>query len=329
MKKSGELKLKNKCIKFITTIAVVVLTFVFFSCKSLPANNLVPVKTFDMLDDEGALYMHIPAKTNQNFLDVLFTKATKNVDSTSIGMFVSRMGNMYLSIGSKTNKKRYQAAIDMTMSVSSILSDSFKQQGIKKLTYVPESKLADSDAKFLGYQYYAIDNFQIALPSYNQIVFAQDVKPMLNMFDFEQKEVIDLLEDVKEADIKQINSSFENNSRKDWKSSDLYKWISEDTQDIRFYIVRPQSFLANLLGTNVSVNTFKLKYAKGSFAKLPNSKYELTLELEFLESRFIKPATSILMLALGLTDSEISLTSPSTILLKGVHLSVDQVADMF
>ena len=48
-----------------------------------------------------------------------------------------------------------------------------------------------------------------------------------------------------------------------------------------------------------------------------------------MESRYIKPAISLLSLALGLTDSEIEQIDTNTVKLSGVHISSKQLIDMF
>ena len=58
------------------------------------------------------------------------------------------------------------------------------------------------------------------------------------------------------------------------------------------------------------------------------TKYELTLELDFQDKKYVKPAVSLLILALGLTDSELRLTSPTHVILSGVHLNVSQLINM-
>ena len=168
---------------------------------------------------------------------------------------------------------------------------------------------------------------QIALPSESQMVFSQNVKPLLDMYNCEKQFLNGgfSLNGDSEEDNDCDNSSI---YRNDWKSSDLYGWISSDVPSIHFYIVRPQAFLTNLIGTDISNKVFKLVYAKGNFSKLPNSKYELTLELDFQDKKYVKPAVSLLILALGLTDSELRLTSPTHVILSGVHLNVSQLINM-
>ena len=83
-----------------------------------------------------------------------------------------------------------------------------------------------------------------------------------------------------------------------------------------------------MIGADISTRVFKLVYAKGDFTKLPNQKYELTLDLEFQNKIYVKPAISILILTLGLTDSEIHQVSDTHIKLTGVHLNFNQLINM-
>ena len=160
---------------------------------------------------------------------------------------------------------------------------------------------------------------QLAFPGSNIICISPNVLPMLDLYEKE----FEILNGIGNSEI-----DFVTEYRSEWQSSDLYKWICEDIPSIHFYIVRPQAFLSNLIGSDVSSRVFKLVFAKGNFSKLPNDKYELTLDLEFQNEKYVKPAISMLILTLGLTDSEIKRVSPTHIQLTGVHMNTKQLTNM-
>lgn len=281
--------------------------FFFAGCKSVPKAPAVSVNTVDMLDSEGAMYIHIPAEENRELIELLLRNFYKQLDENNARLAASKIDGVYASLGSKKHKKRFQLAVEgkFPKSVHSML----KKHGFTEEFYNAAS-LSEQDSAS-QYAYFQNGSVQIAFPSENQTVCSQNVKPVLDMFNCEKQSLA-------------LSEPF----RQDWKNSDLYSWISEDVPSIHFYIVRPQSFLTNLIGTDISSKVFKLVYAKGNFAKLPNSKYELTLELDFQDAKYIRPATSLLSLALGLTDSELTMTSPTHVVLRGVHLSAQQLVKM-
>lgn len=296
----------------------------FIGCKTVVQDESVPVKTVDILDDEGAMYIHIPAEENRELLELFVMNFYKQLNQNDAKLIVSKIDDVFASFGSKKDKKRIHLAVEGKFpgTINSIL----KKSGFEENTYSAAS-LSEEVVFPSDYRYFKNRNLQIALPSESQMVFSQNVKPLLDMYNCEKQFLNGgfSLNGDSEEDNDCDNSSI---YRNDWKSSDLYDWISSDVPSIHFYIVRPQAFLTNLIGTDISNKVFKLVYAKGNFSKLPNSKYELTLELDFQDKKYVKPAVSLLILALGLTDSELRLTSPTHVILSGVHLNVSQLINM-
>lgn len=315
MIKHGALKLKrNKSISCLSKIVLALgLSLAVFGCKTASQVATVPVYAFDVLDDEGAMYIHIPVAENKELSQKLVLAYTKGMSESDANLLVSKLEDVYASFGSRTDKRRVQIAAEG--SIPSVASSFLKKDGYEEKKYNAKGLTDFSPV----YSYYAKDKMQLAFPGSNIICISPNVLPMLDLYEKE-------FENLNGTGNSEID--FATEYRAEWQSSDLYQWISEDVPSIHFYIVRPQAFLTNLIGTDVSSKVFKLVYAKGNFTKLPNLKYELTLDLEFTDSRFVKPATSMLILTLGLTDSEIKNISPTHIQLSGVHLSSNQLIKM-
>lgn len=311
MTKHGALKLKrNNKIKTLKTLFIScgIIFAALTGCKTVPQGSRLPVSTFDTLDDQAAMYIRIPADENRELIEKVIVSFYKGMSESDAKILSSRLNTVYASFGSPKDKKRIQLACDGD--IPSGMVSLIKKNGFSENTYSAAS-LADMST---GYRYYEGNGIQFSFPSSTQVLVSQNVKPMLDLYNKEDEAL--------------NNVDFDSDFRGDWKATDLYQWISKPVPSIHFYIVRPQAFLTNLIGTDVSSKVFKLVYAQGNFTKLPNQKYELTLDLEFIDSRFVKPATSMLILALGLTDSEIKTISPTHIQLTGVHLSSKQLVKM-
>ena len=315
MIKSGVSKLKRTkkslfCKSLFSLAVCIAAFFAIASCKSAPVSTLNPVKAFDVLDDDGALYISIPARENSELLEKFIASFKLGVSESDAKMIVSKLDRVYASFGSKANKRRI--CVSAEANIPGAVTGVLKKNGYEEATVEAESIHGPKTL----YKYYSSESIQMAFPSAKNVLISKNVVPLIKNYAFEEM-------------VANGAGNFEEPYREDWYNSDLYKWLTEDTTKIHFYIVRPQSFLSNLLGSAVSTKTFKLNYAKGEFEKLPNSKYGLTLELNFMESRFIKPAVSLLSLALGLTDSEIEQIDNNTVKLSGVHISSKQLIDMF
>lgn len=322
MTKHGALKLKrNKNILFLKKIALICgISFMFMTgCKTIPQvtqKPLNPVYTFDILDDEGAMYIHIPASENRDLLEVIVSGFFKGLSDSDAKMLVSKVDNVFASFGSRKDKRRIQLAVDGN--IPSMLPSALKSNGYSETKYVAKSLYEGNPDSLSTYYIFESPEMQVGVASPTQIAISKNVKGMLDSYNCERDAINEIGGQV----------ILETRYLDDWKSTDLYKWISEDVPSIHFYIVRPQAFLSNLIGSDMSSKVFKLVYAKGNFSKLSNAKYELTLDLEFQNSKYVKPAVSILILTMGLTDSDVKTISPTHVQLSGVHLNTKQLVDM-
>ncbi|MCR5612475.1 hypothetical protein [Treponema sp.] len=311
MKKNRVESLLGKSVFVLAACLAACLTAAFFAgCKSAPVTALESVNAFDVLDDDAALYLSIPAKENSDLLEQFISSLKLGVSESDAKMIVSKLNTVYASFGSKADKKRVCISCDANIpdSVSAIL----KSSGYTEKTVEFDSVYGTNTP----YKYYSSNTLEMAFPSSRNALISKSVVPLIKNYAFEEMVANGCVDFVQEY-------------KADWLDSDLYKWLTFDTNAIHFYIVRPQSFLSNLLGSAVSSKTFKLNYAKGEFTKLANSKYGLTLDLNFQDPKYIKPAMSLLTLALGLTDSEMQMVDSKTVKLSGVHISSKQLIDMF
>ncbi|MBQ0003133.1 MAG: hypothetical protein KBT21_06315 [Treponema sp.] len=297
--------------KLIVSLLICFTAVLFMTaCKTVPKIEIAPPDAFDVLDDEGAMYISIPASENSELLEKFITGFTPGVSENDAKTVISKINRVYASFGSRDDKKRIciSADADIPKAAAALLKKSGYQE--------KQMNAEDIYAYDKSVNYYSMNSVEIAFPSPKNVLISRDVKPMIQDYVLEENIQNGLME-------------FSTDYKSSWYESDLYQWIKQDTDTIHFYIVRPQSFLSNLLGSAVSTKTFKLNYAKGQFAKLPNSKYELTLELSFQDQKFIKPAMALLSLALGLTDSELEQVNLNTVKLGGVHINTKQLINMF
>lgn len=312
---------RNKLNLFLKkTFLILGISFISFTgCKTVPQAGKIlnPVKTVDILDDEAAMYIHIPAKENSELLESMVSSYFKGMSEGDTKNLVSKIDNVYAAFGSRKDKKRIQLALDGN--IPSMLPTGLKRNGFTENKYVASTLYEGNDDSLSTYYCYDSSEMQVGVVSATQLVISKNVRPMIDSYNCER----DAINEIGGQTI-----DFVQEYRGDWKTSDLYQWISEDVSTIHFYIVRPQAFLSTLIGSDMSSEVFKLVFAKGNFSKLPNSKYELTLDLEFKNAKFVKPAVSLLFLTMGLTDSDVKTISPTHVQLTGVHLNTKQLVKM-
>lgn len=279
-------------------------------CKTAPVVTENKVHASLLLDDEAAMYIHVPSKGNDAFLKQFVLGFNLGINEKDAELLIGKIDDVYASFGSKMDKKRFQIACESK--IPSQAGSLLKKNGFT------EKSLEAKRLNISGlYKYYEGKNLSIAFPASYLTAISTSVTPMLE--EFTVQKVLNGIVKTEEP------------YREDWIESDLYKWITNDDSKIRFYLVRPQSFLTNLLGLDVSSKTFKLNYAKGSFEKLDDKQYELSLELEFQDERFVKPAVALLSLSFGLTDYSISQdeNNKKHVVLSGVKINGQQLIKMF
>lgn len=323
MIKLGVLKLKKNEVCLLAKKCVLICAIclsMFTGCKTTSQflTQLNPVKTVDILDDQGAMYVHIPVDENKDLFEKFILAFFQNMDEDDVQMIISKVDNVYASFGSINDKSRVQIALDGT--IPFLTGALLKKNGFTEKTYSAASLYSTSTESAATYKYYEANGIQIAIPSMTQMIICKDVSTMLDTYNCEKEAANALTEE-------QI--AVTSNYRQDWKTTDLYDWINTNDTAINFYIVRPQSFLSKLIGSNISSSIFRLNYTKGKFEKITNTiNYELTLDLEFANNRFVKPALSLLTLSLNLADIELKQISSTHLQLSGVHLNMDQLTNM-
>ena len=301
MTKTGVLKLRK--ISFLP----ILLALFLLGCKSVPVQT-TQVNPLDLLDTDSSLYIRIPVKSHTKLVSSLLESNINGIVSDDATKMAGYLDVIYAGLSSKDDRKRLQVAVKG--SLPSLTAVALKKSGWKKYS-VKSNSLSESLLSLTSFQN-ASNTMQLSLLEQNSIAcLAQDISPMLSNY----------------AKYSALNYTYTDQDDI-WRTSRLYSWVSEETDNIKFYIVRPQNFLSILLGNTVSSSYFKLVYTCGEISQDQNGKYNLTLELEFKDSRLIKGALAMLEVALGLTDAQFENTTPTHIKVTGINISFTQLLKM-
>lgn len=286
-------------------IPIFLLVISFTGCKSLPTEK-VEVNVFDILDKDSSLYLRIPVANHKKLTSEIISSAVKNCSLDNSALITSNIDTIYAGFSTSTNRKRVQIASSVRL--PAITNTMLTKAGWK--SFVPKAdELSVITAK--GYKSPDESANLVLFPLSQAACFSDDTSTLVENY----------LTAVK-------NASLSLNSDDQWHNSSLYSWITEETPNVRFYLVRPQNFLSILLGTELSSRVFKLLYTRGEFEVLEDNSYNLTLELEFLDSRLVKPAVAFIEVSLGLTDAVVSMESATHVKVSNIHLQLKQFLQM-
>ena len=105
---------------------------------------------------------------------------------------------------------------------------------------------------------------------------------------------------------------------------DLYNYLLNANDEIRFFANKPQSFLSVLTGASLDL---KLIQVYGSFVVDPKheSQYILDLHFDFKNEKYLRAGKGLLFLAFGLTNGQIEVVESNKLVVKGIKIKKEQL----
>ena len=193
-----------------------------------------------------------------------------------------------------------------------------------KAAHVPKSPESETPIRnLLGFESLSDDSIltnrsslslsrnDLAFPSNNIACFGRDIYSVIDKYDY-----------IKNSS----NSLEEQTSLQNYSSlpQHLYSWLEGAENEIRFYAVKPQSFLTILTGSNLDLKLFDVQGAFFTDENFP-SQYVLDITFNFKNSKYLKAGKTLLTLAFGLTDSQSITINDNSLEIKGIKISKEQL----
>jgi len=302
MRRNGAFQLKKTDAILVQILCMGILAVCFISCKSVPQAN--PVNPLDILDAGSSFYLKIPEKTDPVLVSRILQSGIVGISPENADKITERIDIVYAGLERKLNQTAVQAVVSGIVPRIAV-SRAFKKNSGWEFSSVYEKNTA---GKLVEYVYYTekSSGMQAAFPSDNIACFGYAVPSMIDSYH---------------------NHAF-NGDLSNRIQSSVYEWLSEGRDQIRFYAVKPQSFLTVLTGTNLNL---RLAYVKGYMITDQNytDQYIMTIEFEFNNERMIKAGESMLSLAFGLTNSQTQLTSPTHLIVSNIKINKKQLYGLF
>lgn len=276
------------------------------ACKTVPQISVPEVNPLDFLDEDSLVYIKIPVAANYDFTKKLVKLYAGGMDDKYVDSITEKLNVIYGGFSYKNKKKHFQivADADRNFTIPVMLA--------KSALWSKESVETDSFRKYVKFSHTEMD-LQLTQPVEGRLCVSDNADHLIQNYDGQVAAALEMAE----------------NPRKSWKESEAYSYLFESDDDsISFYMIKPLSFIANLLGAQLSSSVFQLKNVKGQVQKLANSKYAITLDLEFTSPGLVNKATGWLALALGLTNSQIVIADQTHMQIKGIQVSMTQLQSM-
>ena len=102
------------------------------------------------------------------------------------------------------------------------------------------------------------------------------------------------------------------------------EWISRESEDILFFITRPQQYLHNLLGDTLTIPT---DYIWGSLKYLSDEEYDMMMFMHISSPKTMPALRSMLTLAFAFLGGRVEQTDEETLVVTGVPVTQRQIVD--
>lgn len=276
----------------------------FSSCKSAPAAS--DVRAVDLLDGRSGFYMKIPSSIDKNLVARIITSSFEGISDEDAMLVSDRLETVYVGMNKTKRSTEYQISTDCNIPKFAINKIFTKKNGWSSENLFLDVPGKKSDS----YKIYSGSFINAAFPSSNIALLGRSVCDMV----------------VSYHNIKyKIENKDDTFVPLDFK---VYEWLSSDENEIRFFAVKPQSFLTILTGANLN---FKLIFVRGNMVVDPKheNQFLMNMEFEFKDKSYVMMAKSVITLAFGLTDSLLIQETPTNIKVKGIKISKDQLYRLF
>lgn len=299
MIKFGNLKLKKN-----NFFLLFFLIFLIFSCKTIPSVNKRKIEPLELLDNKSSFYFSIPANVDKELLNNVIKNNIQNINEKDLFSISNRVEKIYLGLNSTKKTTEIQSVIEGKIPLAIIPSVFNQKNGWNK-------KALSFEQSKKSYNIYNNEHLQLSFPNENFVCLGRDVDFMIQKYDLLSTEEIDL------------NNSSKNSPKIEIKP-EIYEYLRNNENEIRFYSNRPQSFLSSLMGTNLDL---RLENVKGSFVvdNKNQNQYLVNLHFLFKSPKFMKASKVLLEISFGLTDSQSIVLNENELQINGILIKKTQL----
>ena len=291
-----------RCMKFLIVTGIVLLSFP--GCKTIPKAN--PVQPFNVLDDDSSLYISLPVQFYEDLTVDILMKSVGELKKEDAQYIASRIDMLYAGIGSSDNASRVQFCLTGTIPKSAHLVLNARHGWQKEYIYPDRGNTRIS---YVGYSRQDYP-YEFSFLTDSLVCAAVDVRPMVVRYDTEANGIGVIPRD-----------------GSDLNSTDV-SWLTNSDSEIRFCVLRPQAFLAKLLGIDMRL---ALKNAHGFFSKSEKGGIlNLTLYLTFQKPEAVQAASAIVRISAG-RGSNIEVvheTGTAELTIRNIEIAQQQLVEL-
>lgn len=273
----------------------------FFSCKTLPEDSKSKVNSLDLLNYSNNFYLSIPTKVDPDLIKRILQSNVKGLTDDDANQLLERIDRTYIGLTRNYKSTKLQASADVNIPKKYIPSILTAKKGWSKRTF----NAVDPDTK---YDIFSQNNMDISFPSNNICCFGESMEYMLQEYNQIYNTPEDSVIDEKYSPL----------------PDEIYDWLFGRSDVIRFYTIKPQTYLSMLIGTNINL---QLVNVWGEIKPDPTNSKMLLLDFSFeFKSEIVKKAgQALLTYTFALTNPEITSESATVLKVSGIQLPKEQL----
>ncbi len=308
-------------LRLVVFSAAIFIVSLFLGCKTVPKSShvqeepkaeeveepvyvpleLEEVDPLALLGNDFSIYTFIPAGKHKDLTVALLMEEIENLAEADAKLIAKRIDGLYFGLGTVSDRSRLEAVASGYIPTIGVKTTFTKKSGWIQTEYKAVSNEKALKLRYPNeFTYYSHDECLYDLCFFTQQIFgiAQDLSPVMEKYAI----------------------------RPEPEDTMYNKWISQESDDILFYITRPGQYLRTLIGASITSDT---DYSYGRIIQVKDENYSMTINIHVKDEESVDSLKSSIKLAFGLMD--VSLTQPEKNMLRisGIDVSQAQVVNLF
>lgn len=281
------------CLYFLISLA---------ACKSaVPVYDKVDV--LSLLDNRSSFYLRIPTAVDSEQFEKILQAKVQGLSDNNARLITQRIDTIYIGLERNRKGTEYQLAASCNFPKVAINSAFSKRNGWNVDPLILDSK----NGKTSRYEIFEKRGLFAAFPDNFTACTGYNVPSMIEKY----HNIVNL-----------------QSEKNDCLNKNVYDWLCYENgipdDNIKFFATRPQAFLSMLVGAQLN---YQLNYVCGSICNDPknNNQFVMEIQFDFINRRIIPAARGALMLALGLTDAQVSSSTETNLTISNIKLNKKQL----
>lgn len=304
--------------KVLILSAAILIAGTFFGCQTVPKKTPVEEKKDDgeyvyvpieleevnplaLIGDDFSIYTYIPANKHRGLTAALLLEEIDTLDDSDAKLIAKRIEELYLGLGTVEDRSKLEAAALGNIPTVGVKAAFSKRYGWNQEKYKAVSNEKALRLKYPNeFTYYSNEDTAYDMCFFSQQVFgiAQNLTPIMEKYAV----------------------------RPEVSDTPYNKWISQESDDILFYITRPGQYLTSLIGSSITINT---DYIYGSLKHIEDEIYYMTMNIHIANKKAIPALKSLLGLSFGMMGASLSQPDEETLQLSDIEVTQKQIVNLF